>query len=104
MTKVTSGANAEAIVAPLAAVKDLCELIRRVPHVNEACVERRDAETQDVGRSKVTDDTARDERLHDPVATPRVRERHVAAALDGSPRTGNREIVSGAARLDELDE
>ena len=59
------------------------QAIDGVPDVDEARVERREAEAQDVRRAEVADDAAGDERLHDGVAALGVRDAHLAAALTG---------------------
>ena len=52
-------------------LEHLAQAIDRVPDVDEARVERREAEAQDVGRAEVADHAARDQRLHDGVAAAR---------------------------------
>ena len=61
-------------------VQHLPQVFHRVPDVDEARVERREAEAQDVGRAEVADDAAGDQRLHDRVAAVRVRKADLAAA------------------------
>src|SRR4051812_16879214 len=70
----------EARLAPLAAIKDARQRVDRVVHIDIARVERRETETQQVGRAEIADDAARDQRLHDRVATARVGEADLAAA------------------------
>ena len=59
------GADAEALVAPLAGLEHLRQAIDGVPDVDEAGVERREAEAQDVRRAEIADHAAGDQRLHD---------------------------------------
>jgi hypothetical protein len=60
---------------PLAAVEHLAEVFHCVPDILEADVERREAETQDVGMKatiagpEIPNDVAGDQRLHDGIGT-----------------------------------
>ncbi len=78
------------------------QAIDSVPHVDEAGVERREAEAQDVGRTEVADHAPCDQCLHDRVAIFAMRDRHLAPALAGLARRDDRETVVGAALVDEL--
>src|SRR6188474_3393660 len=57
----------EARVAPFAALEHVAQNLDSVVNIHMARVQRREAEAQDVGRAKVADHAARDQRLHDRV-------------------------------------
>ena len=82
---------------------DVVQLLHRVPHVDVAHVQRREAEAADVGGTEVAHHPALDQRAHDPVPV-RVTERHLRAASRGVARRGKLEAHARAALLDELDE
>src|SRR5689334_1017193 len=98
------GALMEARLAPFAAVEDGGQRTDRVVDIGVPRVERREAEAQQVGGAEVADHAARDQRLHDRVATAPVREADLAAALLRIARRHQLQIVPGAARFDLLDE
>src|SRR6185437_5126504 len=112
------GAAAVAVVAKRAAREDVAQLLGGVPGVDEARVERREAEAEQIAverrvarrafgarlaGAKIADDAARDQRLHDAPAVD-VREARLAAARGGIARRHQLEPEAGAARLDERDE
>ena len=74
-----------------------------IEDVDEARVERREAESQEVRRPEVSDHVAGDQRLHHRVGVL-VGEGDLAAAQGGIARAGERQAEAGAARFDQLDE
>ena len=89
------GAHVEARLLPLIGRQHVLESIDSVPDIDESCVERCEAEAQDVWRAEVADYSARDEGLHHRVAASRMREAHLAAAIAGIAWAHERETVSG---------
>ena len=68
--------NTEPWLTPFACRHHLLQAIDGIPDVAESRVERRHAESEDVGRAEIADDALRDQGLDDRMAARRVRERH----------------------------
>lgn len=83
--------------------EDVAQRVDGVPDVDEARIERREAEAQHVGLAVVADHAARDQRLHDFIAV-RMLEARLRAALVMRARRDELQRQPRAARFDERDE
>ncbi len=72
-------------------------MLGRVPDVDVAQGQRREAEAQHVGRAEVADDAALDQRLHDGVGALVARQAHLAAAQRVCVGRDDAQAVPGAA-------
>src|SRR4029078_4066884 len=84
---------------PQALFEDILQYLCRIPNIGIADIERREAETDDVGRAEIADHALRDQGLHHRIAVIAM-ERHLAAALFRIARARESESVGGATFLD----
>ena len=88
---------------PAALLEDLAQPLDGLPDIAEAQVERCEAEPQDIGGAEVANDVGGDQSLDNGVAM-RVTKGHVTASRGRVARARQRQAVTLASGLDEIDE